>query len=1026
MGKIKTWVLLVIPILVLLLIGNVVVAKVADNSSLKSPNSLNKAMTIDHKLIDVNQIAAWMSNDGILCSDPVTGQSGLYYPKGAPSDHAIIYTAGLWLVGKINGEIRSAAADYATEFQPGMILANGAPDDPSDPKYKIFKFTKENWDSPEMAADRAEAIAQGMEDKMYGDQMLYTVYNDFADHSGVWTLSPIGLEVHQTTFGFNQTGAMGNTIFIKYTFINKGSSPIEDAYVAQFFDPDNGGSSDDAVGCDTTLGIGYVYNMDGFDDVYGTAVPSFGCDFFQGPVVPSPGDTAYLPGQDPIPDYKVLPMTSFGPYINGGPSGMTDPSLQSAQGAQMAYWFCSGLKGDGTAWQDPTKGNAVTNWPFYGDPVAGTGWIQSITWHGDDMRMSLASGPFNLEVGVPYSVVVGYVVGQGVDNLSSITVMRFYDQSAQLAYDMNFELPSPPPQPKVSVVQLDEDLILTWDPAAATFSDKGYNFEGYNIYQAPSAAGPWTKIATLDKVNGITTIWDMKFNLDIGALVNQPVQWGKDTGIGYSFHIEKDYLHNTPLINGKKYYFSVTAYAYNPNGIPKVLENATEAVTAIPQRPVLDTKYNATYGDTIEVTHTGVSQGAVIPIVVDPAKLTGHDYKVTFYTIEDTTSAHYGEVAWKLTDVTLGKDLLVDQFHQGTDEDFQMVDGMLVKVAGPSPGLLAVVEVSNPSYSSLPPDEQDAAGAPYGGNNVWLSLSCPDDDNYSGRFFISYQGSYIGDISKCHDYEIRWTADSSWATFGFTSGTYIKVPFELWDIGFSTPDDPSDDVQMMACLYEDGGTPDVWDIPNGDAVENVWGLPCSDRIYFYYVDNAANGYADFAAACDAGDFASADNMWGMVYSRPLGRLVVVNYTGTGDPPAGTTVRFLTNKPNSSADVFTFSTADYAAKKGVDVAKARLDEINVFPNPYFASNKAETDFFSQFITFNNLPEKCTIRIFTLSGQMMRTIEHTNGTPFEKWDLNNEHGLPAASGMYIALVDVPNVGQKILKIAIINRQARYRHM
>jgi len=1010
MGKIKTWVLLVIPILVLLLIGDVVVAKVANNSSLKSPNSLNKAMAIDHKLIDVNQIAAWMSNDGILCSDPVTGQSGLYYPKGAPSDHTVIYTAGLWLVGKINGEIRSAAADYATEFQPGLILANGAPDDPSDPKYKIFKFTKENWDSPEMAADRAEAIVQGMEDKMYGDQMLYTVYNDFADHSGVWTLSPIGLEVHQTTFGFNQTGAMGNTIFIKYTFINKGSSPIEDAYVAQFFDPDNGGSSDDAVGCDTTLGIGYVYNMDGFDDVYGTAVPSFGCDFFQGPVVPSPGDTAYLPGQDPIPDYKVLPMTSFGPYINGGPSGMTDPSLQSAQGAQMAYWFCSGLKGDGTAWQDPTKGNAVTNWPFYGDPVAGTGWIQSITWPGDDMRMSLASGPFNLEVGVPYSVVVGYVVGQGVDNLSSITVMRFYDQSAQLAYDMNFELPSPPPQPKVSVVQLDEDLTLTWDPTAATFSDKGYNFEGYNIYQAPSASGPWTKIATLDKVNGITTIWDMKFNLDIGALVNQPVQWGKDTGIGYSFHIEKDYLHNTPLINGKKYYFSVTAYAYNPNGIPKVLENATEAVTAIPQRPVLDTKFVAAPGDTIPSTVTGPKSDAFItPIVVDPSKITGHTYKVTF----DTTDA--GEWIWRLTDVTTGEVKLDNQTNRSNDDQYAVVDGIKTKVFGPTLadyGLnmnVGTYRPYGPEYGGWSfEDDRYITGVNWGGAAFWGGLDL--GENFFGSTLgpADYVNVEIDFWNKAsHDADPDAHPWSDCATYDRSQGYAFNgigtFPGAAYDV-----DDPNNPRRLNICFVENDLVDHFWDPIAADAGDGLGG-----REYLFIMKSDYNGGVDYN---DDNFGPSADVLYAMWVSQ----------RGSHTSDEEFKMWIWCNHPVTMDNAFTYNTKDYTPIKSTDVAKARLDEINVFPNPYFASNKAETDFFSQFITFNNLPEKCTIRIFTLSGQMMRTIEHTNGTPFEKWDLNNEHGLPVASGMYIALVEVPNVGQKILKIAIINRQARYRHM
>ncbi|MCI0514049.1 hypothetical protein L0128_12610 [candidate division KSB1 bacterium] len=64
----------------------------------------NQNRSRDHQLLDANQIAAWISNDGVLFNDPDTGQSGLFYPRGAAADHAIIYTTGLWVLGKIKGE----------------------------------------------------------------------------------------------------------------------------------------------------------------------------------------------------------------------------------------------------------------------------------------------------------------------------------------------------------------------------------------------------------------------------------------------------------------------------------------------------------------------------------------------------------------------------------------------------------------------------------------------------------------------------------------------------------------------------------------------------------------------------------------------------------------------------------------------------------------------------------------------------------------------------------------------------------
>jgi len=110
----------------------------------------------------------------------------------------------------------------------------------------------------------------------------------------------------------------------------------------------------------------------------------------------------------------------------------------------------------------------------------------------------------------------------------------------------------------------------------------------------------------------------------------------------------------------------------------------------------------------------------------------------------------------------------------------------------------------------------------------------------------------------------------------------------------------------------------------------------------------------------------------------------------------------------------------------EIAEKRIDDINVFPNPYFGLNIQETSNFDQFVKFINLPAgACTIRVFTLSGQLIKEIKHTNGTSIDKWDLHNMDDIPVASGMYIAHIEVPGIGQKILKLAVINREARYLH-
>jgi len=996
---------------------------------------LAKPAVVDAQIMDVNQIECYIQNNGKIGENPTSGGDGFFYPKGQ-RNASIIFTGGIWVLGMVNGDVRTACADYSTEFQPGMILPNGNADDATKPEYKIYTYDK--GDAVEQAA-----IDQGCPSAVLGDKMMFCVFNDVTDHTVVFTKPPIGLEASLTAFGFNQTGALGNTLFYRFTFTNKGAETLDSAFVAVFFDPDDGDGNDDFVGCDTDLGIGYVFNGDNYDTKYGAAVPSMGCDFFQGPIVDAPGESAVLPDGTVLADKKILQMTSFFAYINGAPiTGMGDPSLQDAQGAQEAYFFVNGFRGNGEPWTDEVTG-LETNFPFSGDPVLNTGWLMSSITSPKDMRMGLSAGPFTLAPNDPKEVVIGLVVGQGKDNMASVSIMKYYDKQAQAAYDKNFDLASPPPVPQVTVAQDDGDLMLLWDKASSDFSEKGYAFEGYNIWQGSSAAGPWTRVATIDKNNLVTTIWDDNYSEELATVLNMPVQFGSDTGLRYNFFVEKDYLTNTPLINGKSYYFAVTGYAYNPDGVPKTLENAPTGHEAVPQKPVLNTEFNAAMLDTIAAPLTaGVSDGSCIVSVMDPAALTGHNYEVSFSTVEDTLSPLYGQLVWKLTDLTTGQLKLSNQLEAtaAEPEKFQVVDGLKVKVTGAAATFKAIIEVANEN-GPIPPSRYDAAGAPFGGDNVFHALNTKGVPH---RYLVSGGG---GDGSKSRlerwinyaiprDFEMRFTAAGGYGVFFFDNDMVATTPFELWDIGVSTPNDPSDDVRMIPFMTNSAGeTRGEWGV-NAD-VDPYTGAPASDWVYWMDAQDAA-GYNNFAAVCattGAGNtypFAtdgSAEGYYvnfhgGTIY--PIGRFIIVDYLESGSaPPVGTVIRVLTGKPNNNAVKFAFSTADAAKEQSAAVAEKRLADINVFPNPYFGQNSAEGSFFEQIVTFNNLPEACTIRIFSLSGQLVRTLVHDDGTPFERWNLQNEERLPVASGMFIVHVETA-FGDKILKLGIINREQRYLHM
>jgi hypothetical protein len=133
---------------------------------------------------------------------------------------------------------------------------------------------------------------------------------------------------------------------------------------------------------------------------------------------------------------------------------------------------------------------------------------------------------------------------------------------------------------------------------------------------------------------------------------------------------------------------------------------------------------------------------------------------------------------------------------------------------------------------------------------------------------------------------------------------------------------------------------------------------------------------------------------------------------------------ITQQPFSSADRFTFTTE--AAKFNAQQATSSLDKIKVVPNPYLGLSDIEPNDRlegatrgSRRIYFEHLPMTATIRIYSLSGELVQTLHHesslVDGREF--WNLLNRDNLSVAYGVYIAHIEAPGVGERILKFALI---------
>jgi hypothetical protein len=88
-------------------------------------------------------------------------------------------------------------------------------------------------------------------------------------------------------------------------------------------------------------------------------------------------------------------------------------------------------------------------------------------------------------------------------------------------------------------------------------------------------------------------------------------------------------------------------------------------------------------------------------------------------------------------------------------------------------------------------------------------------------------------------------------------------------------------------------------------------------------------------------------------------------------------------------------------------------VGVYPNPYRAASMYDGRVDREFkrrIWFTNLPARCTIKVFTLAGDVVQTIEHDDAsTGQHSWDLITTHGRAIASGLYVFAVEDHDTGE-----------------
>jgi hypothetical protein len=958
--------------------------------------------------IDVNSISSIVTNHNSYAYDLIRSTAGLEWPKG--SGKTAVYAAGLWVGATVNDGTRPVVkvGEYSQQWGPGaMVGRTGVADKSTDRVYKLRR-----GDTPLTNPDyNAWPVAQGAPvnpdgtPQVLGDMTLWSVCNDRvpgvptnrAGTAGTDSANSLGLEVQQTTFAFSRSGPLNNILFIKYRIINKGGNYLHNAYVSLWADPDVGDGNDDLVGCDTVLSVGFCYNGSNLDGVYGVGPPCVGWDFFQGPLDKATG--------------KRLPMTSFNRYTNG-----TDPTS-----AQMSYNYMQGLQADGTPLTD--NEGVVTTYDLAGNPVKQLGNVDS---NPGDRRLMLSSGPFEMAPGDTQEVVTGLILGRGPDYLSSITVMKLYDNKAQQAFDANFDLGNPPPAPKVVVRALNNQIDLTWDGAAVgdhqhkvfyTYDKNGVvidslvkelYFQGYNVYQSPTPqAGPWKKVATYDlggETDTVLKLYADDQDATTGAVQRVLTQNGTNAGLRFHYNTTQDQVNGGGIINNKPYYFAVTAYNYDANNaipyistetdlmvglISESLENSAggQALIVVPASRTINYKFRADHTSGTGATRVDVA-------IINPDSANGHRYQVR------TVLKHFMDgdlpgvtLAWLLKDLNTGaeSDTLLDLAGRMSDTDSMANFRALVT------GL-----------------EWEG---PFGGPYINGAL------DYADNFF----GTELARTDLV-PVELRFDPGNGQAGYAYrrhpdTADNYAfegvgTVPFKAYDMT-----DPAHPRQINVAFVQNL-PPEPTAADTTDNSPPRWLPDASDlggREYLFILKSSYSATPDVKYTEDRINAGDVDMMYAFAARRKsnqiapsVGDVLKIEVENQGDTTK--VITFAQYIP-AVGDVYEFLYPLPGQMVGSEVDND-LSRIRAVPNPYLTHSAYETSQFNRMVKFTHLPNvRVTVRIFNLAGDLVRTLVRTDVTQAElTWDLLNENQLPVASGVYIYHVDAPGVGSTVGRMAV----------
>jgi hypothetical protein len=591
-----------------------------------------------------------------------------------------------------------------------------------------------------------------------------------------------------------------------------------------------------------------------------------------------------------------------------------------------------------------------------------------------------SSGPYTLNPGDTLRFVTAFVAGNSEDELKAVTRQAF-----ELVAN-GYQTPKPPPSPAVSVVVGDRSATITWDNSPESVRDPvtGYlDFEGYRIYRSTDRGRHWDQfdrnerpelgpnpvpLGDFDKVNDI----------------------GRDKGLQYLFA-------DTGLVNGFEYWYSVTAYDRG-DSTSESLESARGNTLAEPNIVQVIPRSDAVGRVPVSSTalaHEGTSNAVVAVEAQDIDRAGAKSYAILFEPAGEVISGNL------MTDIRVTLDSL--QPRASRTYALVFISPTTYKVWDLSINRL---QVRSATYTS---------GQPIRFNGLSIVLT----DTQTDPDFLPQAGDSIlfavgvtMEASGVRTLPLRRL--SLGTTYVDSLGVLLRIdpippvssvqqisganPLNV----FATPVDTSQIVTQTYIL----------------SVDSVYAADATGINYLLSVilTDAGGRRVSSDAALPSGGILSGPG------DGPAFELTITFRSDELRPTVGTQVEIKTVRqiPLTYADRYTFQTE--AAREDADAIRSGLETIRVVPNPYIVSSLYEEEFGVsrrepiRQLKFNNLPPRCTITIFTMDGDRIKTIHHESDNGTETWDMRGDGGREIASGVYIYLVQT-DAGERIDRFAVI---------